>query len=167
MTTIDFNETLDRIVLIEKQALAALSTPVTADAVPYFLHQQEAFPYWTNRIGPGAIVGDSEDFDYDSHTLIARLVIGHATEGYVGQPENSLYTYITQFKTYMHAREGLQTDQTTPTDLSDWQRYLIRARIVSTTGFRIWQMSGISAQQVGAEFNILCEFEETITSAAF
>ena len=166
MATIDLTETLDRIVLIEKEALAALTPAVTADAFDHFFHVQEAYPYWTNRIINQTVAGDSEEMDNDNFTLVARLVIGHITEGYSGQPENDLYTYIPQFKTYLHAREGLQTDQTSGPDLSDEQRYLIRARIVSTTGLRAFENAGINVLQVGTEFNILCEFNEDNIAAA-
>ena len=167
MATIDLNETLDRIVLIEKQALASLATPVTADAVPRFLHVQEETPYWTNRMTAFTSVGDSEDFDNDTYLLTARLIIGHITEGYDGESETRLYTYIPQFKTYLHERWGLQTDQTSGPDLSAAQRYLIRARITGGVAFAIFESSGINTLQVGAEFNILCEFNETITPAAY
>jgi len=166
MATIDLTETLDRIVLIEKQALAALTPSVTADAVDHFFHVQEAFPYWTNRFTGGIHGDDGEELDEDRYTLIARLIIGHITEGSSGQPENDLYTYMPQFKTYLHAREGLQTDQTSGPDLSGEQDYLIRARIVSTTGLRVFENAGIQALQVGTEFNILCEFEEDNISVA-
>ena len=67
MATIDLAETLDRIVLIEKEALAALTPSVTADAVPRFLHVQEETPYWTNRMTTITVAGDSEDFDVDTY----------------------------------------------------------------------------------------------------
>lgn len=165
MATIDLTETLDRIVLIEKEALAALTPSVTADAVPRFFHVQESFPYWTNRIVNQTVTSDSEEMDDDNFTLIARLIIGHITSGYKGQPENNLYTYISQFKTYLNAREGLQTEQTSGPDLSDWQRYLLRARVVSATGLRAFDNAGIQALQVGTEFNILCQFNEDNTAA--
>ncbi len=167
MATIDLTETLDRIVLIEKEALAALTPSVTAvDAVPRFIHWQNAWPYWTNRIINGFYGDDGEELDEDNYTLVARLIIGHILEGYEGQPENDLYTYIPQFKTYLHAREGLQTDQASGPDLRDEQDFLIRARCVTTPGFRIFETAGIPVLQVGTEFNILCEFEEDNISAA-
>ncbi len=166
MATINLNETLDRIVLIEKEALAALIPTVTAKAVPRFFHTEESFPYWTNRIASSVFGDAGEELDEDNYTLVARLVIAHITSGYKGQPENSLYIYVPQFKTYLHAREGLQTDQSSDPDLRDEQDFLIRARIVSTTGLRVFENAGIQALQVGTEFNILCEFEEDNISAA-
>lgn len=160
MTSLDYGNLLARIVAIEKESLAALSTPVTADAVPYFMHTQESFPYFTNRVSADDIQWDSEDYDSDVLQFTLRLVVGHITEGYSGVPESDLYTYIPQVKTYFNARENLQSAAYLARASG-----LIRARITAHLGFRVFQNAGISAQQVGTEFTLTCDLTETITQA--
>lgn len=157
---LDYNSLLTRVASIQVEALAALSPAVVADAKPYFFHEQESFPYFTNRIGGDEIGYDSQDFDRDTLQVIMRLVVGHITEGYVGQPETNLYTYIPAVKLYFNDRELLQS-ATYTTALTG----LIEARIISHTGFRIFQSSGLSAQQVGTEFVLQCLMDETIVQA--
>jgi hypothetical protein len=41
--------------------------------------------------------------------IIVRLVVGHLTEGYRGQPEGSLYTYIPAVIEAVNSRELLQS----------------------------------------------------------
>lgn len=160
MTTLDYTNLLNRVVALQKEALLSLSTPVTADAVPYFIHTQEFFPYFTNRVGSDQITYDSEDYDDDEITVTMRLIIGHVTQGYVGEPEANLYAYIPVIKTYFNARENLQSATYTAR-----MSGLIRARITAHLGFRVFQNAGISAQQVGTEFTLTCEMTETITQA--
>lgn len=150
---------LDRIVLMQKEVMTDLGQ--TADAVPYFYHVQGAWPYWTNRVGDIQISDDgSEDFDRDTYTIVMRLIIGHLTEGYHGELEADLYAWIPAIKTYFNEREGLQSDT-----MTTWLDGLIRARVTSITGFRIFQDAGISTNQIGTEFNLTCQFDETIIKA--
>lgn len=157
---LDYNELLARVIATAKEALAALSPAVTADGVPYFLYTQEAFPYFTARVGADEVSYDSHDFDRDTLTVILRLVIGHVTENYIGEPENILYDYIPQVKLYMNDHELLQS-AAYPTAMVG----LLEARCTSHIGFRVFQNAGISAQQVGTEFTITCELDETVSQA--
>lgn len=155
----DITSALLRIAAMQIEVMSDLG--VTADAVPYFYHVQESFPYWTNRVGDILVADDgSEDFDRDTYTFIMRLVIGHVTEGYRGEVEARLYDYIPEIKTYFNAREGLECDAYTT-----WLNGLIRARISNISGFRIFQDAGISANQVGTEFTLTALFDETIVQA--
>lgn len=156
---VDLVELLDRVVLLEKEALAALTPTVTSDAVPYFLHTQEDFPYWTNRIGASTFEGNSEVFDGDTYTVIMRLVIGHHTEDYVGNVEGRLYTWIPQIKNFLNRRDGLQC-ATTYTDHMDGLQF---ARVTNTVGFREFQNAGISTMQLGTEFTLSCQFSDTVS----
>lgn len=147
---------LARVVAAQKEWAASVS--VTANAVPFFFHVQEAFPYFTNRVS-GVDVGDdgSEDFDRDVYTVTMRLVVAHVTEGYVGEPETALYTYMPTIKTWFNEREWLQS-AAYPTAMTG----LIRARISAMTGLRVYDNAGVSARQVGCEFSLTCEFDERI-----
>lgn len=157
---LNYVELLQRVAALEIEALAALTTPVTADAKPYFIHTQESFPYFTNRIGGDDIGSDSHDFDRDEITVVMRLVIGHTTEGYVGEPETNLYTYIPKVKEYFNERELLQSAAYPVAMIS-----LLDARITGHNGFRIFQNTGLSANQVGTEFTLTCNFDESIDQA--
>lgn len=149
---------LDRLCAIEKLALAALSTPVTADAVPYMIHQQESFPYFTHRVGVIPIESDSHDLEVEDPEIIVRLVVGHLTEGYRGQPEGSLYTYIPAVIEAVNSRELLQSP-TYPTALDG----LVSARITTCSGLRIFETAGVQARQVGTEFTVVCSFLDDLT----
>lgn len=154
---LNYVELLARVAALEIEALAALSPTVVADAKPYFLHTQEAFPYFTNRMGGDSVGSDSHDFDRDEITVIMRLVIGHVTEGYQGEPETNLYTWMPQVKEYINERELLQSN-TYPTAMIS----LLDARVTGHNGFRVFQNTGLSATQVGTEFTLLCNFDESI-----
>lgn len=151
-------EVLERLAAIEVEALADLSTPVTADAVPYMIHSQEAFPYFTNRVGVIDIESDSHDLDSYEIEIVARLVVGHLTDGYRGQPESALYTYLPAVIEAINARELLQSDSY-PAALDG----LIGARATGASGLRIFQTAGIQAQQVGTEITVICTFADDLT----
>lgn len=155
---IDLQGVLDRLAAIEKAALAALTPAVSADAVAYMIHQQEAFPYFTNRIGPLAVESDSHDLDGIEVEAVVRLVVGHLTDGYRGQPESRLYAYLPAVIGTINARELLQS-ASYPTALTD----LVQARVTASSGLRIFETAGIQARQVGAEITVVCTFTDDLT----
>lgn len=149
-----------RVAAIQIEAMASIS--VTAGAVGYFYYTQEDFPYFTNRLGPMESGYDSEDFDRDTYTVIMRLIVGHLTQNYEGRNEALLSLWIPTIKTYFNSREWLQTSSGSYiAELNS----LIRARVTSCTGYRIFLNSGLPATQVGCEFTLTCEFDETIDLA--
>jgi len=152
-------EVLARVVEVQIEVMTSLG--VTCDAKPYFNHTQEDFPYWTNRMGPVVTESDIEDFEEDTYVFIMRLVIGHDTEGYDGEVETNLATWIPTIITYFNEREWLNTETTYPVAT----RYLELARVTSCTGLRYFQGSGIGATQVGTEFTLTCKFTEDLTQA--
>lgn len=163
--TLPINDALTRIIAIAKAALASMTPAVVADGVPYFYHSQEGYPYFTVRVSnmDSAGYGDNaitQELDADVYTITLRLVIGHITEGYSGEPEDCLYDYIPVIKAYLNSRDQLQTAGYT-TEL----RYLIDARCTGAAGYRVFQNAGIAALQVGTEFTIVCQFNENIDQA--
>lgn len=154
MSNIDYNNLLQRIAALEVEALAEIS--VTADAVPRFIHSQESFPYFINRIGNVPIASDSQDFDTVTIPVEMRLIVGNLTAGYDGEMETRLYTYIPQVKRYFHERE-LLTSATYTTPMTD----LTQARIGSITGTVVFQGSE-GSQRIGALFNLNCDFIQYI-----
>lgn len=157
---LNLDSAIDRIVENEIAALAALSTPVNADAKPYFYHWQESFPYWTNRVGPMQMGDLGEEFDNPTYSVIMRLVIDHMTADYAGNNEDKLKLWMPQVVTYFHAHPRLQTD-------SDkiGLNSIEEARIGNATGFRIFQNAGIPVLQIGCEFTLNISFYEQINLA--
>lgn len=153
------NELLARVVMLEKEAMAALS--INADAVPYFNYAGSAFPYFTNRIADIPITNDgSEDIDFNNPVVIMRFVIGHVTEGYKGEIESKLYTYLPPIKTYLQRRTNWLQCATAP--YNNRMENLQSARISNNGGLRIFQNEGINSSQIGAELQLTCTFDEYI-----
>lgn len=150
-----------RLADIAVECMAALTPPVIAIGKPFFWVQDvNRFPYFTVRTGTDNVEWDSEDFDRDTYTLVLRLVVGHLTSGYKGEREEELDTWIPALKTYINERELLQSDNY-PVALNG----LIRARVTSISGYSAFPNSGLAVQQVGTDFNVSCEFDETIEQA--
>jgi hypothetical protein len=158
---LDVQGVMNRVVALEKEALAALSPSVTCDAVPRFWHVQESFPFWTNRLSSIEVAAGTTDYgeEFDSYTynVSMRLIIGHITGSYTGEKDTSLQTYIPQVIQYFNERELLQSAAypAAPDDL-------IRARMVSCTGYTQFVNNGSGSTQVGTEFTLRCEFAEEI-----
>lgn len=151
-------DVLDRLAAIEVLALASLSTPVTADAKPFAIWQQEAFPYFTNRPGTITVENDSHDLDVYEVEIIVRLIVGHITEGVRGEPENKLYDYLPAVMEAINARELLQSPTYTTALLG-----LVSARAVSSGGMSVFETAGVQARQVGAQITVVCTFEDDLT----
>lgn len=151
-------ELLNRVVAMQKEVMASLTPPVRADAVPRFYYTGEAFPYFTNRIADTPIGDDgSEDTDLNQPVVIMRLVVGHITEGYKGQPEARLYEWLPVIKTWFNERMWLQS-AAYPLRMDNLQS----ARVTNNGGLRVFENAGIAAQQVGAEIQFQCVFYESI-----
>jgi hypothetical protein len=152
-------ELLARVVALQKEAMASIN--VRCDAVPYFFHVQEAFPYFTNRISANPVSDEgSEDLDVNRPLVIMRLIVGHITEGYKGQPESKLYEWGPLIKTYFQRRTNWLRTASGP--YATRVDNLISARMIDSGGFRIFQDSGIGATTVGRELQLQCEFSESI-----
>lgn len=137
---------LDRIVASQKEIITG------CDAYPVYFWTQEAFPYWTNRLGTTTHELDSQIEHIFNYTVTMRLVIGHLSEGYKQELEDKLYTtYIPDTFAYFSQRIQLQNLTFTGqmVDL-DPRGVFIR----HCTGLAIFDNTGIGVQQVGAEFTL-------------
>lgn len=152
-------ELLARCVAIQKEAMASIS--VTCGAVPYFFYPGTKGPYFTNRIVDVPVITDgSETEDLNQATVIMRLVIGHITESYHGEPESRLYEWLPVVKTYFQERMWLQTATGIYTTRMD--NLLPPSRITNSGGLRAFENAGINQTQVGAELTLSCTFYEHI-----
>lgn len=152
-------ELLARVVALQLEAMASIN--VRADAKPHFFHAQESFPYFTNRIAANPIGDDgSEVEDLNRPLVIMRLVVGHITEGFKGEPEGKLYEWGPVIKTYIQRRSNWLQTATGP--YAARMDNLQSARVIDAGGFRAFQDSGINAIQVGREIQLQCIFDEFI-----
>lgn len=148
-----------RLPAMEKQALSSLSTPVMADAVPFFPWEQEAFPYFSNWWqGPEDkySIDDqdedaSEDIGVEWHVVVVRLVIAHLTGGYSGENQANLYDWAPVIQQFFRAHPFL-TSTEYPSELD----YIspVGVQISDCTGIRVFSNAGISAQQIGCEWTL-------------
>ena len=149
---IDLKGAKERLAALEAEALVSIG--VSADAVPFFYHQQERMPYWINRTGDVLVDGDGEELDTYAATLIGRLYVAHVTDGVVrGEVEQLLDTWIPLIIQYVNERELLQS-AAYPTALDG----LVRCRVTSCRGFTEF----VSEGKIGTEFTFVAEFEEPI-----
>lgn len=153
--TVDFNEYLVRVAALEKEALAAAPQGATSDAKAFALYSQEAPPYWTNHLGAGALVSDSEALDYYTQAFQLRLIAGYITEGDTdeGELERKLIDWIPFIIEYFNQREMTQSAAyPTPIDDLRW------ARITDWTGVVEMASSAVNTRALGCEFTLTAEF---------
>lgn len=153
----DLESLLARMAALEKEALASLA--VTADAVAHFWHQQERYPYFTNRLGPIEVDADGEELDIYRVEVTGRLLIGQVTDGITrGENEARLQVYIPAVIQWINERELAQS-AAYPTALDD----LVRVRVTACRGYT--EFAAGSTAQIGTEFTFLAEFEAPIEQA--
>lgn len=132
-------------------------TTSDASSDPFFTG--EAFPYFVVRIGEfttGSPDGDdSEELDVIVVDVIIRHVVGHITQGYKGEPVETLYTQMPLLMQTFNERTLLQSAGTYVAAMTD----LTEARFIRGMGFRTIESSGIGVLQVGTEHTVRCEFE--------
>lgn len=143
----DLDALMDRLVEMEKESLASL-VGTDIDAVKYHPYEQEAFPYWTNRITGMTPVYLAQDIVQYPFRVTARLVIAHFTEGYRGETATKTYQYIPAVLHYFKDRPGMNSTAH-PTQMDDVFRDF---EIVDFNGPFAFQNNGIGATQVGFEF---------------
>jgi len=152
----DLGDVMDRLPVLQVAALAALSTPITCDAVNYWPYQQTTFPYWWNRIESMAVSYDiGTDDEIHTYQVSMAMIIGHLGEGYKGEQAGVVYTRIAGVLDYFRQHKNL-ADGTTYTTAPDWLWIVDGgARITGIpNGTRTLANSGIGVQQVAVVFNL-------------
>lgn len=147
------NRLLERIVIVQQAAVASVTT---SDAVPYFYHTQEDFPYFTNRISDNAPDTDSPaDLQTRAYTVTMRLVVAHLTAGYVGENEALLYELIPLVETAFSSDQWLASDDGSVIEELD----AVGVQFSRSRGMTVFSNAGIEAQQLGTEFTLRASFD--------
>lgn len=155
-------ELLNRMVALELEAMASIN--VRADAKPWFIHHQDSFPYFTNRIAANTRTNDgSEVFDSNNPLVIIRFVVAHLTEGVKGQPESKLYEWGPIVSTYIQERSNWLQSAVYPDRMDD----LTGATVTDNGGFRVFSDTGIGSLQVGREIAVQCIMSEFIERVGY
>lgn len=145
MANYDLSALMDRLLEMEKEAVASVQT---ADGVTYFPYEQEAFPYWTNRITGITPAYLAQDIAQYPLRIAGRLVLGHLTEGYQGELLIRAYDFMEAVLSYFKDRPGMNSTAHS-TQMDDIFTDLEIADIVGPAAF---QNGGIGAVQVGIDF---------------
>jgi len=106
----DLDNIMLRLAAMEREALSTITDTVVCDAVPYWPHTQENFPYWWNRITNLEISQEPElagDVVIDTYTVDCGLVVAHLTAGYKGEMVTRVYTWITRILDYFNTHQDL------------------------------------------------------------
>lgn len=101
----DLTVILARLAAMQKEAVSG------CDAAPYWPYQQEATPYWFNRINSMAVdTSLAGDYDLDRYTIEMGLVIAHITQGYQGENYTKIAGWIDDVLSYFEDRGYLNTN---------------------------------------------------------
>lgn len=156
----DLSNVVDRLVAMETEALSSIAGVGNVDAATYWPYEQQAFPYWWNRVVNMTVrAGEATlaaDIDIHEYTFQAGLVIGHIDSGYSGERVAEAYNYIEAVVAYFNDHRDL-TDTTTFTTAPDflWHAPGYGAHITSIPGgIAVRQESGIEAVQHVLVFQI-------------
>lgn len=93
------DEIMSRIVATEKEQLSGVvrfnpnDKPIKLDAMPFFIWQQEAFPYITHRLGEELPRDQGNDLQERPYTIVARFVAAHVGAGIKGENERMIYRF--------------------------------------------------------------------------
>jgi len=149
------NDILNRVVEMQKQA-------ITCDAFPRAFYQGEAFPYFVNRVTNMLFEPYADDDTIEKVTLeiAMRLIVGHVTQGYVGEPESTLYDHIVTVKTFFQQRELLQST-VYPTALDNIES----ATITDALGLALFINESTQVQQVGTQFTLQVVYFAAVDAA--
>lgn len=134
-----------RLLEMEKESIASVSPDV--DGVTYFPYQQEAFPYWTNRMTGVTPDYLAQEIAHYPFRITGRLVMGHITEGYEGELLERAYLYIPAITSYFKDRPGMNSIAH-PTPIDD---IFTDFEFVTINGPFGFQNSGVGVIQVGIE----------------
>jgi len=146
-----------RLVAMEVESLTtvAATNGQTPEARAWWPYEQEAFPYFTNRLGAmtNAQPGYATDIQDYRHTVLIRVVVDHWNAGFEGDQADISYQYLVAFEDYFRNHPMLTTASTGlyPTEPD----YLLEDIILTGhTGLIIFQSAGINAMQYGIEFTL-------------
>jgi hypothetical protein len=157
-----------RLFAMQIEAMAAISKDV--DTL-YWPNQQNDFPYITTRLATMTVDTDtfSEEVEAYNHTVLMRLVVGHFTEGYEGEPQDKALQYIVALEDYFREHENLTTDAGSYTSEPDYllvaNTNVLQAPLSGHTGLIAFNNGGIGQIQLGCEFTLNLAFLRDVCSS--
>ena len=159
---IDVQKLLERHAALEIEALAALSTPITCDAVPRWFYAQERTPYWLNRLVTLTDVDDyaedaGDEGALDEVTVEMFLVYAPSQSGMDGEIEAAMNAALPQIVAYFRRRAWLQT-VAFPTPMP----YLRSAVVTLAQGSTLAPPTPDGSSRVGMLFRSVCRFITSI-----
>ena len=128
-----------------------------AEVHPNYMVRGARFPYWTNRLGTTANEFNSEDLYNEPRQFLMRLVIGHVTTGYTGEPEDVLGGFIdTVYTTFLDKNARMLVDGTTYTTVPNYLDALSVDLNAGDTGLAFFEAPwiGTTTFEVGVEFTL-------------
>lgn len=93
MSNYDLGNVMERLPVLQKAALAVIGV-TNVDAVDYWPYQQEASPYFWNRVESMTVEEVSQEMEIHRYQISMALVVGHLTQGYRGETTRNAYNYI-------------------------------------------------------------------------
>lgn len=161
---IDASELLARVCAIEVEALNALTPPIASTAAPRWLYQQEACPYWRNRIVSVQLITDAlddgQEVDTYRYTVGAALHYANVSAGYDGEKDEDILAIVPQLIQYFDERELLQSaSYLTP------MAFLRLSYFQAGEGYVTFPYGAAGGVQIGPTFTYTCIFDRLITQA--
>lgn len=153
----DLGNVLARLPLLQKAALAAMDSPVGADAVDYWPYEQEAPPYFWNRVEGMTVEELAGDIEIHRYQIAMALVIAHITEGYKGQTSHTAYGYIPAVLDYFRSHKDLAVAGELEYSESPEYLWIDRGGAMITgipNGTRTLANAGIGVSQVAIVFTL-------------
>jgi hypothetical protein len=98
----DLDDAIARLVEMQEDVISG------SDAVPFAFYAQESTRYWTNDVTDFRVEVESEELQRITYTVTMTCHGAEATEGYEGQPEESVQTLIPTVLQYFSKRRQLK-----------------------------------------------------------
>lgn len=164
MPVINTSELMARLCALEVEAMNALDTPISSNAVPRWLYSQEQMPYWRNRITSAQLIttpnDDGEEMEMYQYSITAALNYAHYGSGYNGERDEEIFRLIPQVIEYFDAREVLQSNA-----FPDGMNFLQKAWFMSVSAYDQQGLSAGGGTVIGPTFQFTCIFSKYLAQA--
>ena len=145
---------MDRVLAMLREATVdATYSPVGIPGLDHLAGSMDKLPYFSCGLGPLTFAKTADEVT-DSYIVRIRLVAAHVTQGYQGNAERVLLTYVPKVRKYLAEHPLLTVDTTTSAYYRAAPAYLAPtgAMLLNSTGTGYFQEPEI--MQVGVEFQL-------------